>query len=454
MASSISSSLGPLFTAGGLASGLDTNSITDQLTQIASQPITDLQARQSATKTQISTLGDLSARLSSLQDAADALGKSGVLGVSVGGTQSAFTATPSSSATAGSFDIGVTQLATAARARSQAFASATSAVTGGTLALSVGGTAYNITVDDGEALSDVAFAINQSGAPVSATILNDGTHAYLSLANRQTGFPIGGAPGDALSVTETSTGSQGQALGLAITAPAQNAQFTIDGLPFTRQSNTFTDAVPGVTISLKSKSANGPETLSLDDDPSATQANLQKFVDAYNHVMQVVQAQFNITGTTDTSQMLTNDPALRGLQGSLANLVMKTVGSGAISSLADLGVETEKDGSLSLDSAKMTAAMTANPEAVNRIFQDATQGIGKAVDSLVQGYTDPVSGILTLDSKSLNDSVSQMDDQIASLQVRVNAYHDNLLLQFTQMEQVVSSMKSVGNYLTAQDKKS
>ncbi|MES1209557.1 MAG: flagellar filament capping protein FliD, partial [Pseudomonadota bacterium] len=196
------------------------------------------------------------------------------------------------------------------------------------------------------------------------------------------------------------------------------------------------------------------ETLSLDDDPSATQANLQKFVDAYNHVMQVVQAQFNITGTTDTSQMLTNDPALRGLQGSLANLVMKTVGSGAISSLADLGVETEKDGSLSLDSAKMTAAMTANPEAVNRIFQDATQGIGKAVDSLVQGYTDPVSGILTLDSKSLNDSVSQMDDQIASLQVRVNAYHDNLLLQFTQMEQVVSSMKSVGNYLTAQDKKS
>jgi flagellar hook-associated protein 2 len=460
MASTVAAATGPLLSAGGLASGLNTGSIVDALTQIASQPITNLQTRETATKTQISTLGDLAARLSSLQDAVDKLGQNGALGVKVTSSNSAFTATASPASAAGSFQIGVSQLATAARSRTQAFDSATAPVQGGTLAFNVNGTPFSVTIDDGEALSDVAFAINHSGAPVSATILNDGKNAYLSISNRATGFPLTGTADQALSFVETSTGTLGKPLAVASVATAKNAMFTVDGLDFTRTSNSFNDAVPGTTITLNGltppgdpsdPTTTGDETLSLDTDTTATQQNLQNFLDAYNHVMQVVHSQFAITGTTDTTSTLSHDPAMTALQSDLGNLIMKTVGTGAISSLAALGVETSQDGTLTLDSTILAKAMSSDPTSVNNIFQDASNGLAKTVDSMVKTYTDPVSGILTLDAKGLTDNISRMDDQISSLQLRVNAYHDLLLAQFTVMETLVSKMKTVGNFLTQQE---
>jgi flagellar hook-associated protein 2 len=460
MASTVAPATGPVFSAGGLASGLDTASIVDALTQIASQPITDLQTRETSTQTQISTLGDMAARLASLQQAVDALGQNGALGVKVTSSNSAFTATASSSSTVGSFQIGVSQLATAARSRTQAFDSASAPVTGGTLAFTVSGSPFSITIDDGEALSDVAFAINQSGAPVSATILNDGTHSYISISNRSTGYPPGGTSDQALSFVETSTGTLGKPLSVASVATAKNAMFTVDGLNFTRTTNTFSDAVPGTTIALNGltpaadpsdPTSTGDETLSLDTDTAATQQNLQNFLDAYNHVMQAIHSQFAITGTTDTTATLSHDPAMTALQSDLGNLVMKTVGTGAISSLAALGVETGEDGTLTLDTTILAKAMSSDPTAVNNIFQDATSGLATTVDSMVKTYTDPVDGILTLDSKGLTDNISRMDDQMSSLQLRVNAYHDLLVAQFTIMETLVSNTKSIGNFLTQQE---
>ncbi len=454
MAITVAPSTGPVFTAGGLASGLDTNTIIDELTQIASQPISSLQNKEAATHTQISSLGNLASLLTDLQHASDSLGTNGALGIKVSSANTSFSATASPAASAGSFQIGVTQLATAATARSQAFSAATAPVTGGTLALTVGGTPYSITIDDGEALSDVAFAINQSGAPVNAAILNDGTSSYLSLTNKTTGYPIGGTPDQAFSLTETSTGTQGQVLSATMVTPAKNALFSVDGLNFTRTTNTFNDAVPGTTITLNGPSANGPETLSLDNDATATQQNLQSFIDAYNNTIQAVQSQFAITGTTDTTAMLTHDPALRSLETALSNLVMTKVGTGSVSSLAELGVETGEDGSLSLDTSKLASALATNPSAVNTIFQQASTGLGATVDNMIQQYTDPVTGILTNDSQGLTKSISQMDDQISSLQLRVNAYHDTLVQRFSDMETIVSKMKTVASYLTAQAAKS
>jgi flagellar hook-associated protein 2 len=450
MASS-TTALAPTFTAGGLISGLDTNSIVDKLTQLAAGPITTMQTRQAGFQSQISSLGEIAARLSSLQDAATALGKNGVLGVKVSSSNSSLKATPSSSSTAGRYQIEVTNLATAAQARSAAFASPTSAVKGGTLAINVQGTAYNVTIGDGAALSDVALAIRQSGAPVSATVLNDGTHSFLSITNRATGYPIGGTAAQALSITETSTGTLGQALGASIVSPADNAAFTIDGLPFTRTSNTVTDAVPGTTLALNAKSTGGPETLLLDEDADATTKNLQTFVDAYNRAMQLVQSQLAVTQGTDRSTTLAGDSAMRMLQQSLSRLVSTTVGTNAINSLATLGVQTNRDGSLSIDATKLASAMSRDATAVNNVFQDATSGISAAVTKLVQSQTNSIDGILTQDSKGLSTRVTQMDSQVASLQRRVDAYHDNLVRQFAAMESLISKFKATGNFLAAQE---
>jgi flagellar hook-associated protein 2 len=446
----MASTLGPMFTAGGLASGLNTNAIVEGLTAIASRPITDLQGKQAGLKTQISLLGDIASRLASLQDAAAALGTNGALAVTTSSSNTSFSATPSSGALAGSYQVEVTKLAAAAQSRSQAFASPTAPVAGGTLTLNVQGTSYAITISDGAALSDVALAIRQSGAPVSATVLNDGTNSYLSLTNRNTGYPIGGVAGDALSVTETTTGSGGQALAIASVRTAVNAEFTVDGLAFKRMSNTVTDAIPGTTLTLKSLSGGAPETLLLDTDVAGTKANLQKFVSAYNRAMELVQGQLNVAARSDRSATLAGDPTIRGLQRDLVAAISLQVGSGVVAGLVDLGIKTERDGSLSIDGDRLAAAMAQDPSAVNRIVQDASTGLGATVKALVTRYTDSATGLLTTNSKQMTDNITRMDDEIGAIQRRVDTYQEMLIRQFAAMETMVSNMKTIGNFLTAQ----
>jgi flagellar hook-associated protein 2 len=449
MATTVSSSTSATFTASGLASGLDTATIVDKLVQLESAPITLMQNRQAALKTQLSTMGSIISKLSALRDASTALATNGVLGVTSASQNATFTATPSSGSNAGRYSVQVLSMARAAQARSAAFASGSAPVQGGTLSLTVQGTAYSIDVADGTALSDVAAAIRASGAPITATVLSDGTSSYLSLTNRDTGYAIGGQPADALSFSFTpAAGATGQALGLASTTTAQNAQISVDGLTLTRQSNTISDAIPGTTLTLKT--AGAAEDVVLTTDPGTTKTNLQKFVDAYNGVMQLLHQQLAPPADADRSTLLVGDSAVRGLQAQLQRLTSTTVtGLGTVRTLADLGIKTAQGTSaLSIDLTTLTAAIQRDPQAVNQIFSNATSGVGAVVDSLVDAQVQSGTGTLTVDQKRINTAISDLDDQIASTQRRVDAYRQNLIAQFTAMEKTVSSLKAISAYLT------
>ncbi len=269
------------FQASGVASGMDTTTLINNLVKIQSVSVSTAQSRQSAYSSQISALADIVSKLQALQSSTKSLASNGALSVNQVGTNSGFSVTAGSTATAGRYSVTVNELAQPARARSQAFASSAAPVTGGTLSLGVEGTNYDVTINDGDSLSTVAASINNSGAPVSATVLTTDGQSYLSITRRDTGYPVGGTADAALTITENSTGSQGQALGAAIYQQATNASVTIDGLTFQRPSNTISDALPGTTLTL-SKKGGVAEDLVLQNSPTDTQANLQKFVDAYN----------------------------------------------------------------------------------------------------------------------------------------------------------------------------
>ncbi len=137
------------------------------------------------------------------------------------------------------------------------------------------GTTYDpITITDGESLGDVAGAIRALGAPVSAVVLNDGTKQYLSVTNLDTGF-TGADASTALQISENSTGTQGQSLGFAQVHGASNALFTVDGLQFTRQSNTVTDAIPGTTLTLKGQT-NTTETRVVRQRPARPRRSISR----------------------------------------------------------------------------------------------------------------------------------------------------------------------------------
>ncbi|MEW5738133.1 MAG: flagellar filament capping protein FliD [Myxococcota bacterium] len=435
------------FRAGGLASGLDSNAIIDQLVSLEKRPIDLLAARQDALKVQVSLLGDLASRLSALQKAAKSLKRDGVLRLSTGSTPTNFSVTPTTGGTAGRFSVEVQALAQAAKARSAAFTPGVDVVRGGTLDLTVMGQTTSVTLTDGMTLSEVASAVNASGAAVSATVLSDGTREYLSLTNRDTGYPLSGAPGDALSITETSTGSLGQPLGLTLTQAAANATVVVDGLSVSRMSNELSDVLPGVKLSLKSTGA--VEDVVLGYDTEATRKNLEAFVTAYNDVLSAVQRQLNVAPGADRSKTLAGDSVVRSVQSALQKVVAATVpGLGTVRALADLGVQTSRDGSLSIDEVKLSAAITRESTSVDALFTTASTGLSDVVDDLVDQYTAPSSGLITARKDGLNQSIKRMDATLEQMNARLDGYRRNLIAQFTAMETVVSGFKSIGNYLT------
>lgn len=434
------------FRAGGLASGLDSNGIIDQLVALEKRPLALMTARQDALRTQVSLLGDMASRLSALRSAAKSLGQRGALKLTVAAATSSFSATPTGGGTAGRYSVQVQALAQAAKARSAGF-TAGETVQGGSLVLTVMGQSHNVALTDGMALSDVAAAINQSGAPVSAVVLSDGTKDYLSVTNRDTGHPLGGTPGDALSIAETSTGGTGKPLGLAITQLAANALVEVDGLPMTRTSNELGDVVPGLKLTLKSAGATEDVVVSYDGD--ATQKALQSFVDAYNGVLSQVQRQLNVSPGTDRAKTLAGDSVVRSLQAALQKVVSTTVpGLGAVRALADLGVQTNRDGTLGIDAAKLSAAIQREPSSVDAVFTTTTTGLGDVVAALVEQYTNPSQGLLTARKDGLNQSIRRMDATLEQMNVRLEHYKANLIAQFSAMEQVVSGFKAIGNYLS------
>src|SRR3569623_2083891 len=183
----------PIFQAGGLASGLDTTSIVDKLVALESQPITKNTAYHAALTAQISSIGDISSKIKALAAAAQSLGTSGVSSNTVSQTPAGTTAVAGAGALAGSYVVTVNSVATSARARSGQFQTATDTVAGGDLVMHVQGVATTISIAATSGLGSVVKQINSSGAPVSAAVVSDGSHMYVSLPTRNPGQPLGRA---------------------------------------------------------------------------------------------------------------------------------------------------------------------------------------------------------------------------------------------------------------------
>jgi len=440
-----------IFRAGGLASGIDTNSIVDSLVKLESVPLDQLRARQSAMKTQVSLLGDMASRMSALHDAAAAMKSGGVLALQSQGSAAGFGLTTTTGGSAGSYSVQVTSLATAAKARSVGFTDGFSSVSGGTLSLTVQGKPFSVEITDGMTLRDVTAAINQSGAPVSAALLSDGTSTYLTVTDRDTGFPLTGVAADALSLSMSTTGTQGQALTFPVATAATNATVVVDGLTMTRTSNVITDAVPGATLTLKALTT-APENAVLNYDAATTEKNLSSFVNAYNAVLRAVQGQLNVAPGASRASTLAGDSVVRSLQGNLQRVVSTRVaGLSLVRTLADAGVKTNRDGSLSIDSAILGKAIAREPSSIDALFSTTTGGLSDVVATMSDSYTRSIDGLLVTRQQGLNKNITRVDDQLVSMQIRIDAFQKNLIAQFSAMETVISGLKSVGNFLTQQE---
>ena len=438
-----------LITVGGLATGIDTNSIIDKLVSLEKRPVgllgVEVQDVQ-ATQTSINTLGS---KLSTLRSAAHALGTTD--GVLVRAATSSDTdvlaAAAGAGAQPGSVALTITQLARGSVAGATVgVASATSTVASGpgTFQFQVGsGTVKSVDVDATTTLQGLATAINALDAGVTASAVNLGTASApdfrLEIASKATGAT------STVTVTHDDT-----ALAVQTAQAGQNAQFTVDGFSgtFERESNTFGDVLPGVTVTLRNR---GTATVTVADDADAITAKVKTLVAAFNDIVTFVTGESQVTETQDKSDValgsLATDSTVKHLVARLHEVFSESVG-GAYTNLSSLGLATQQDGTIAFDEGKFRTALGSDSTAVAATFAGAgtASGVAKDLSALIDGMTGS-GGTLALHTTALNDQIRSLQDQIDAGQREVDAFEVNLRQQFTALETFVSGLKNQGSFL-------
>jgi len=432
-----------LFQASGIASGLDTTTIVNSLIQAESGPLTQLRQRQADYNVQISTAGTLATQLKDLQTAAANLASNGVVAIQPTETYSDFTVTGSAKVES-TYSISIQKVAKQAKMRSTSFTSAQDAslVPDGQLQFAIDGTKTAQIDTTGKTLADIAESINQDISELSASVISTSTGYYLNVSRNDTGYAK--TTGSLAALTVQSD----PGLGLTLQQSAQNAMLTIDGLSVERTSNTVSDVLDGVTLHLTGQSKVENE-VTFAADSSGTEAALNTFVTAYNALAETVRGQLVTDPTQSYGDTLLGHSQMTTIQSAMQRMLSQVVvPTGSVRILADLGLELQQDGSLSLNSFALETAISKNPGAVNAIFSTAKTGISSVVKTLVDTQTSPLTGALTTQQKSLKSQISDLDDRATQMQSNLDAERQRLVAQFTAMEQLIAGFTSAGNYLT------
>ncbi|HUO81180.1 MAG TPA: flagellar filament capping protein FliD [Steroidobacteraceae bacterium] len=443
-------------TSTGLGSGLDINSIVTQLVAAEGAGPSQLLASQSnAIQTKLSAYGQLQSAVAALQGSLTTLATTAQFktnGATVGDNTVA-SASADGTAVAGSYSLEVDQLATGAQLTSTPFAAASTAVGTGTLTIKVGAAAIPITIDStNNTLAGIASAINTAGAAhgVSASLLTatDGVRLVLSSATT----------GAANAVTVTSSGGDGGLAALAydpansntkltLTQAAQDAQIKLNGFAYNSASNNVSGALTGVTISLKAKTANGATTpLTIAVDQSSAQQAVQSFVSSYNTYAAAVAQLSSYDAATSSAGPLLGDGLLNSLVSQVNRAIDTSVGSlkgGPFTTLAEIGITANVDGTLGVDSSKLSAAFSNNYAAVTQLFA-GSDGVGVQLNNLLNEYTQPSTGVFAEQTTNLQSSLSSIATQKTALNQRLATLQTTLFAQYNAMDQLVAQLKSTG----------
>lgn len=448
----------------GIGSGVNIKEIVGALVSAEKAPKEAQLARlEKASTTKFSALGSLKGALSEFQAAMKDLNSQALFEkrTATSSNSAAVSASAEKTALSGTYQLAVKQLATSSRVASGAVASTYTASVDGQLTVKLGaGDAAGVLVDikAGDTLEQIRDTLNTTlkDKGISANIVNnpaDGTSRFV-LNAKDTGagkdIVITAAAGlEDLAV-------DGAVKGVANSAgylgdPAQNAVFTIDGLEQTSSTNSLKDVIPGVTFNLLGKTeTDKPLTLAVGQDKAGVTANIKKFVDAYNKLIKTTSELTNVTqvgeGKAPVVGGLVGDATVRTLLSGVRNELVNPAGQEGIRVLADLGITTQKDGTLKIDDTKLGAAITDNFAAVGSFFT-GDNGLMSRVDKRINGYIQ-TGGVLEQRMKGLTNTLADVDKQKETLTRRVGQMQARLFAQFNAMDALVGNLNATSNRLT------
>lgn len=449
-------------TATGIGSGLDVTSLVSQLMTLEQRPLTLLAAKQSSYQAKLSAFGQLKASLAGFQTAVKALQDTAKFAATKANVAdpSILSATSTSSAAAGTYAIKVDNLASVQRIATSATTELVPSAGDVTFTFGrVSGGAFN--PDPGSTVS-VAFAggtieelrdaINDGNVGVSASVINNGTAKQLVLKGSTTGadqsFSISGSAGLAYDPAAVTTSSD-PVYGLQA---ALDATFEIDGISVTRSSNSVSDVIDGVTLSL-AKASNGVATsLTIANDYSAAKTAIESFVGTYNALTSSIKSLTAFDSATEKASTLTGDSTVRAIQTQLRSLVTGQIaGLSGASSLADIGISLSTTNTLSIDGTKLSAALADPAKNVGALFggTETIQGFATVLNDRLKGYLDS-GGLLANRTDGISSTLKSFDKQKDVLNARLERIEARYRTQFTALDTLIAGMTQTSNYLTQQ----
>ena len=468
---SLSANTGTL-TAAGVGSGLDVKGMVSQLMTVEQRPMTLLATKEASYQFKLSSLGSVQGSLSALQTTAQSLKTAGSAAYSTSVSDSTvLSATADSTAASGNYALQVTKLAQVQKLVSAAPGLADTSSTVGlgsatSITITLGTTSgtpvdgqyasagfvadpartpVTLSIDSSNnTLAGIRDAINAANAGVTASIINDGSSApyRLALTSNNSGAASsmqltvsGEAAVKSLVGFDPTEASQS----LSETQTARNALLTVDGVSVSSASNTVAGAIQGVTLNL-TKETTSAMTVAVQRSSSQLSAALSSLVSAYN------SANKAMAGASAKGAVLQGNSTVLGIQRQVRALLggVQSV-SGSYTTLSQLGISFQKDGSLALDASKLNLALSADVVSASAL----ALALGSAVKTFADGLLG-FSGPIPTATAGINRSITDIGTQRVKLQSRLDATQVRYQKQFRALDTLMSGMNTTATFLTQQ----
>jgi flagellar hook-associated protein 2 len=458
-----------LISFGGLGNGLDFGQVVDQLVKVQRLPIDQLSQKKATAQSKLTDYALLGGKLQALQSAGDALRLPTAFDrtSTTVSDETAVTASASSTATSGSYLVRVTQLAQSHQVTNKG-ATAVSSVTsdivsGGSASFTfrVGtGTDQTVALSGTATLEDLRNGINDLGAGVTASIVNAGSETTPAYRVILTSTASGAGNGVTIVADGTTLDfMNGGGTGGVDTLQAAQDAIAIVGDPalnpitLQRSSNTVTDAIPGVTVSLLKTTGSDTVSVNVIRDNGVVKENIKKFAEAYNDIVKFVNERTTYDVATKKGALFFAEPTAKGFLSQLRQALSAPVsGLTTYSSVGEIGFKTERDGVITVDDAKLDSVLSTNYGEVKSLFinQATVTGVAQRINAAIDAIDDISTGALTVRKNALTKQVSTLTSEIDRKEDALSAYEETLKRQYAALDGLLSRLKGQTTFLQSQ----
>ncbi|TGD73157.1 flagellar hook protein [Mangrovimicrobium sediminis] len=431
----------------GIGSGLDLNGLLDQLETAEREKLVPIVEQKNSYQSKISAFGQLRSSLASFQAAAEKLNNSSLFGgVKSSVSGDALTAAATSGAQPGSYQVNVSQLARAYSVATAGVADRDADLGAGTVSISLAnGDSLSVELGaEDSSLEALRDAINEQDAGVRASIVNDGGDSPYRLVLTSA------TEGEDAAISSVDFGDLSASLALdpVTEVTARNAEFSVNGVDVTSQTNQVEGALEDITLVLAEE---GEATVTINPNTKAIEDAITGFVSAYNKLQNSIGDLTRFDADSGVAGQLLGDNTLRSVSTRLRSVFVEGVEEGALQRLTDVGITLQLDGTLEIDEEALGELVETGLSDLQDFFagDSSTSGLagklGGTLDDMLES-----SGLLETATGGLESRIDSLDDRYDRVELSIERTMNRYRMQFAQLDSLVANMNSTSSYIAQQ----